>query len=102
MRRSGLSDRDAVERFRFDVRWKYAAGGLDMEYPAFVHTVLVDMRERLRRPADPDRAFRTVLEVAKAAGMVGRKRGKLVREAAALWATVVGQEDPHRGGRHAG
>ncbi|WP_435857610.1 transposase, partial [Streptomyces mirabilis] len=28
-RLEGLSDREAVERFAFDVRWKYAAGGLD-------------------------------------------------------------------------
>ena len=38
----GLSDREAVDRFTFDVRWKYAAGGLDLEYPSFVHTVLVE------------------------------------------------------------
>ncbi|HXL44074.1 MAG TPA: transposase, partial [Gaiellaceae bacterium] len=44
----GLSDRDAVERFTFDARWKYAAGGLEFDYPGFVHTVLVDMRARLR------------------------------------------------------
>src|SRR5437773_2222999 len=28
-RLEGLSDRDAVERFAFDLRWKYAAGGLE-------------------------------------------------------------------------
>ena len=27
----GLSDREAVERFAFDARWKYAAGGLDFD-----------------------------------------------------------------------
>jgi len=43
----GLSDREAVDRFSFDARWKYAAGGLDFDYPGFVHTVLVDMRARL-------------------------------------------------------
>jgi hypothetical protein len=26
----GLSDREAVDRFCFDARWKYAAGGLDL------------------------------------------------------------------------
>jgi len=88
-RLEGLSDRDAVERFRFDVRWKYAAGGLDMEYPGFVHTVLVDMRERLRRSADPDRVFRSVLEVAKAAGMVGRKR---VLDSTPLYDAVATQD----------
>ncbi|WP_033227394.1 transposase, partial [Streptomyces sp. NRRL F-6674] len=38
-RLEGLSDREAVDRFAFDVRWKYAAGGLDFDHPGFVHTV---------------------------------------------------------------
>ncbi|ONI93103.1 hypothetical protein ALI22I_00085 [Saccharothrix sp. ALI-22-I] len=29
----GLSDLEAVDRFAFDARWKYAAGGLDFDYP---------------------------------------------------------------------
>ena len=29
----GCSDREAVDRFCFDARWKYAAGGLDFDYP---------------------------------------------------------------------
>jgi hypothetical protein len=58
-RLEGLSDREAVERFEFDARWKYAAGGLDFEFPGFVHTVLVNMRARLRRSAHPDRIFST-------------------------------------------
>lgn len=73
-RAEGLSDREAVDRFEFDTRWKYAAGGLNVDYPGFVHTVLVDMRARLRDSLDPDRVFRVVLEVAKQAGLVGRKR----------------------------
>jgi hypothetical protein len=70
----GCSDREAVDRFAFDARWKYAAGGLDFDYPGFVHTVLVDMRARLAASDNPNRIFDTVLEVAKAAGLVGRKR----------------------------
>src|SRR5680860_1179209 len=31
-RLEGLSDRDAVDRFAFHARWKYAAGGLDFAY----------------------------------------------------------------------
>jgi Transposase DDE domain/Transposase domain (DUF772) len=85
----GLSDREAVDRFTFDVRWKYAAGGLDLEYPAFVHTVLVDMRARLRASADPDRIFNAVLDVAKHAGMVGRKR---VLDSTPLYDAVATQD----------
>jgi hypothetical protein len=70
----GLSDREAVERFTYDVRWKYAAGGLHFDYPGFVHTVLVDMRERLRNSARPDRIFEAALSAAKDAGLVGKKR----------------------------
>jgi len=84
-----LSDREAVDRFAFDVRWKYAAGGLDIEYPTFVHTVLVDMRARLRGSKDPDRIFNAVLDVAKEAGMVGRKR---VLDSTPLYDAVATQD----------
>jgi hypothetical protein len=67
-------DREAADRFAFDARWKYAAGGLDFDYPGFVHTVLVDMRARLARSAKPDRIFEVTLEAARAAGLVGRRR----------------------------
>jgi len=70
----GLSDREAVERFAFDARWKYAGGGLDFDYPGFVHTVLVDMRARLARSDRPNRIFEVTLAAARAAGLVGRKR----------------------------
>ncbi|MGM0386210.1 MAG: transposase, partial [Actinomycetota bacterium] len=70
----GCSDREAVDRFSFDRRWKYAAGGLDFDYPGFVHTVLVDMRARLARSDRPDRVFQATVEAARAAGLVGRKR----------------------------
>ncbi|MDT5107691.1 MAG: hypothetical protein QOI25_5204 [Mycobacterium sp.] len=70
----GLPDREAVDQFSFDARWKYVAGGLDFDYPAFVHTVLVDMRARLAASARPDRIFEVTLEVARATGLVGRRR----------------------------
>lgn len=73
-RLEGLSDREAVDRFCFDARWKYAAGGLDFDYPGFVHTVLVDMRARLARSKEPNRIFEVVLQTADAAGLVGRRR----------------------------
>ena len=85
----GLSDREAVDAFAFDLRWKYAAGALDFDHPGFVHTVLVDMRERLRRSVRPNRIFEAVLEVAKAAGLVGRKR---VLDSTALYDAVATQD----------
>ncbi|SRR6266568_1355335 len=70
----GLPDREAADRFAFDARWKYAAGGLDFDYPGFVHPVLVDMRARLARSGRPDRIFGVTLAAARAAGLVGRGR----------------------------
>ncbi len=68
------SDREAVERFQFDLRWKYAAGGLGFDYPGFVHTVQVDMRARLASSERPDRIFQVTLDAAMRAGLVGRRR----------------------------
>jgi Transposase DDE domain/Transposase domain (DUF772) len=73
-RLDGLSDREAVERFTFDARWKYACGGLPFDYPGFAHTVLVDMRARLAHSERPNRIFEVTLEVARAAGLVGVRR----------------------------
>lgn len=88
-RLEGLSDREAVERFAFDLRWKYAAGGLGFEHPGFVHTVLVDMRARLRLSERPNRIFEVVLEVAKRSGLVGPKR---VLDSAPLYDAVATQD----------
>jgi hypothetical protein len=76
-RLEGLSDREAVERYTFDARWRYAAGvgGYDNGgWTSFAHTVLVDMRERLRRSGRPDRIFEVALGAARQAGLIGRRR----------------------------
>jgi hypothetical protein len=76
-RLEGLSDREAVERYCFDARWRYAAGvgGYDAGgWTSFAHTVLVDMRERLRVSERPNRIFEVALEAATEAGLIGRKR----------------------------
>jgi hypothetical protein len=73
-RLQGLSDREAVEAFSFDARWKYACGGLAFDYPSFSHTVLVDMRARLAASARPERIFQVTVEAARQAGLVGVRR----------------------------
>jgi hypothetical protein len=76
-RLEGLSDREAVERYCFDNRWRYACGvgGYDGDgWVSFSHTVLVDMRARLKVSEDPRRLFRVVLDAASAAGLVGTRR----------------------------
>jgi hypothetical protein len=77
-RLEGLSDREAADRFAFDVRWRYAAGVADAvageETASFAHTVLVDLRARLRRSQDPDRIFRVTCALARQVGLVGVRR----------------------------
>jgi Transposase DDE domain/Transposase domain (DUF772) len=73
-RLQGLSDREAVEAFNFDARWKYACGGLPFDYPGFSHTVLVDMRARLAASDRPERIFAVTVAAARQAGLVGVRR----------------------------
>ena len=76
-RLEGLSDREAVDRYAFDARRRYASGVGSYDtggWATFSHTVLVDMRERLRGSERPDRVFEIALDAAKQAGLVGKKR----------------------------
>jgi len=76
-RLEGLSDREAVDRYCFDARWRYAAGvgGYDTGgWGRFAHTVLVDMRARLAGSDRPRRIFEVVLDSARHAGLVGARR----------------------------
>ncbi len=70
----GLSDREACDRLAFDLRWK-AAAGLTVGAGAFHPTVLVGMRNRLRKSDRPRRLFDDVNTAAAAAGLLrGRRR----------------------------
>ncbi|MGH9061284.1 MAG: transposase, partial [Acidimicrobiales bacterium] len=76
-RLEGLSDREAVERYSFDTRWRYAAGVGSYDcggWASFAHTVLVDMRARLARSDRPRRIFEATLSAAGDAGLIGAKR----------------------------
>lgn len=84
-----LSDREAVDAFTFDARWKYACGGLDFDYPGFAHTVLVDMRARLARSERPKRIFEVTLGAARRAGVVSAKR---VLDSTPLYDAVATQD----------
>ena len=85
----GLSDREAVDAFCFDARWKYACGGLVFDYPGFAHTVLVDMRARLARSEHPKRIFEVTLDAARRAGVVSAKR---VLDSTPLYDAVATQD----------
>ena len=69
----GASDRDAVDRLAFDVRWRFACG-LPAQGDAFHATVLVGMRARLAKSKRPSRIFDAVLDLAKSANLIGRRR----------------------------
>jgi hypothetical protein len=87
-RLEGASDREAVDRFAYDLRWRYAAS-VDDQTPGFAHTVLVELRARLRASADPDRIFRVTTELARSAGLVGVRR---VLDSAPLYDAVATQD----------
>jgi hypothetical protein len=76
-RLEGLRDREAADRFAFDVRSppRSAAGVADAvageETASFAHPVLVDLRARLRRSQDPDRSLRVTCDLARQVGLVG-------------------------------
>ena len=70
----GLSDREAVAAFEFDLRWRFACGGLDVDGGGFCHTVLVGMRARLAASEQPRRIFDAVLAAARQAGALSQRR----------------------------
>jgi len=84
----GLSDSEAVDRLQFDLRYKWACG-LAYDAPSFDATLLVDMRARLRNSATPDRIFEAVLDVAKKANLIGKKR---IVDSTALYDAVATQD----------
>jgi hypothetical protein len=65
-RLEGCSD-GGLRPLCYDLRWRYAAG-VDDEVPGFAHTVLVELRARLRASADPDRIFRVTTELPRRVG----------------------------------
>ena len=69
----GLSDREALDRLEFDLRWS-AAAGLTVAPQGFHPTVLVGLRSRLRASDRPRRLLQDVNVAAKAAGLL---RGRI-------------------------
>lgn len=67
----GLSDRDAMERLRCDIRWKVAAG-LALDHEGFHPTTLTYWRNRLRASDRPDRIFEVVRQVVAETGVLSR------------------------------
>jgi IS5 family transposase len=73
----GLSDRDALQALRTDLRWKVAAG-LPLDDEGFHPTVLTLWRNKLRTSDRPQRIFDAVRDVVAATGVLaGRTRRAL-------------------------
>jgi hypothetical protein len=68
----GLSDRDAAEALRCDLRWKVACG-LPLDHEGLHPTTLTLWRARLRESASPQRIFDAVREVVTATGVLSGK-----------------------------
>ena len=71
----GLSDRDALQAVRTDLRWKVAAG-LALDDEGFHPTVLTLWRNKLRHSERPERIFDAVRAVITETGVL---RGKVRR-----------------------
>lgn len=73
----GLSDRDAVQALRTDLRWKVAAG-LALDDEGFHPTVLTYWRNRLRASQRPERIFDAVRAVVAETGVLAGKARRAV------------------------
>jgi transposase len=82
-----VSDSEAVERVRCDMRWKVALG-LPLGYEGFHATVLVYFRQRLRASDNPRRIFDRFKQVATEAGLVS-KRGMRVLDSTPILSAVA-------------
>ncbi len=67
----GLSDREAMERLRCDLRWKVATG-LALDHEGFHPTTLTYWRRRLRASDRPERIFDAVRGVIAQTGVLSR------------------------------
>ncbi|WP_371656751.1 MULTISPECIES: IS1182 family transposase [unclassified Streptomyces] len=74
---NGLSDAEAVQELRCDLRWK-AACGLGLLDGGFDSSLLTYFRRRLQHSRDPHRVFTAVCQVIEATGILrGRHRRAL-------------------------
>ena len=73
----GLSDREAVQRLRCDIRWK-AAAGLGLTDGGFHPTVLTLWRARLRNSDRPQRVFDAVRAVVEGSGVLSGRTKRVL------------------------
>jgi IS5 family transposase len=86
----GLSDREAVDSVRCDLRWKTALG-LSLDDEGFDFTLLCYFRERLRTSSRPRRIIERFKAVADEAGLL-TKRGARVLDSTPILSAVQTQD----------
>lgn len=79
----GLSDRQALERMAFDLRWK-AVLGMAVDEPAVGQATLVEFRARLQLHEKMEEAFRRFVERALEAGIIDREAVQIL-DSTAIW-----------------
>ncbi len=73
----GLSDRQAAEALRCDIRWKVACG-LALDDTGVHYTVFTYWRQRLAKSESPDRIADAVRQVVDATGILTGKRRRVL------------------------
>lgn len=86
--RSGLSDREAMEAVRFDLRWKVALG-LPLDHEGFHPTTLVRFRARLLLHGKERLAFERSLQLARELGLLAEAVEQVVDSTPMLGAAAT-------------
>lgn len=79
----GLSDRQALDRMAFDLRWK-AVLGMEVGEPAVAQSTLVEFRTRLQVHDKMEEAFERFLERAVERELLDRKEAQVL-DSTAIW-----------------
>ena len=83
-----VSDREAVERMKYDMRWKVALN-LPLDFAGIDPSTLVVFRKRLVRHARERYAFDRLIEVGRAAGFIPERVTMLIDTTSAKGAGAV-------------
>jgi transposase len=86
--RCGLSDRQAMEAVRFDLRWKVALG-LPLDHEGFHATTLVKFRARLLLHGKERVVFERSLELASELGLISGRAEQILDSTPMLGAAAV-------------
>ena len=84
----GLSDREALEMLRFNIKWKYALD-VPMDYEGFDRSLLVYFRARLLVNNKDKMVFKKTLQLAREAGLLKKEVDQVIDSTPMLGAGAV-------------